>query len=82
VQNKYFLSELLPGQQATVQKLQSPDSISRRLQDLGFIRGNTVECVFFASSGDPIAYRIGETLLALRKKDAKTILITKRKASL
>ena len=82
MQNKSFLSELLPGQRATILKLYSPDSIKRRLQDLGFIHGNTVECVFSASSGDPIAYRIGETLLALRKKDAKTILVTKRKASL
>lgn len=77
MQKEYFLSELLPGQWATIKKIQSHGMMKRRLQDLGFIKGNPVKCVFFASSQDPITYRVGETLLALRKKDAKTILVRK-----
>ena len=77
MQKEYFLSELLPGQRATVRQIRSQNTIKRRLQDLGFIRGSFVECVFSASSGDPVCYRVGETLLALRKQDANTILVSK-----
>ncbi|MBR5239208.1 MAG: ferrous iron transport protein A [Clostridia bacterium] len=77
MQKEYFLSELLPKQRATVKQILSHNTMKRRLQDLGFVKGSFVECVFSASSGDPICYRVGETLLALRKQDADTILVTK-----
>ncbi len=79
MQKIYSLSELLPGQRATVYQILSQGEMRRRLQDLGFIKGCPVTCVFFAASKDPVAYRIRGTLFALRTKDAKNILVKKRR---
>ena len=75
MQSQHYLSELRPGQQATVQAILSRHEIKRRLEDLGLTAGCKVTCVFSAYSKDPIAYRVRGTLLALRKKDARNILI-------
>ncbi len=72
-----FLSELLPGEYATVLHNLSQREHKRRLEDLGLTPGCTVSCVFFASAGDPVAYRVRGTLLALRKKDAEKIRVKK-----
>ena len=73
------LSELMPGQWATVHKILLQGEMRRRLQDLGFTKGCDIKCVFFASSKDPVAYRVRGTLLALRVKDAQGILVKKRR---
>ena len=72
-----LLSDLQPGQEAIVQKILSRDDIKRRLEDLGFTKGCKVSCVFCAFAKDPVAYRVRGTLLAIRKKDAKNILMRK-----
>ena len=74
---KCFLSELLPGQNATVLQNFSQGESKRRLEDLGLTPGCSVACVFQASAGDPVAYRVRGTLLALRKKDTGTIWVRK-----
>lgn len=74
---KCFLSELLPGERATVLQNLSRGEHKRRLEDLGLTPGCAVSCVFSASAGDPVAYRVRETLLALRKKDAGKIWVKK-----
>ena len=74
---KLLLSDLQPGQEAIVEKILLRDNIKRRLEDLGFTRGSKVTCVFCSFSKDPVAYPVRGTLLALRKKDAKNILIKK-----
>ncbi len=79
MQKIYSLSELLPGQSATVYQILLQGEIKRRLQDLGFIKGCPVSCVFFAASKDPVAYRVRGTLFALRRKDAKNILVKRRR---
>lgn len=72
-----FLSELLPGESAAVLQNLSRGEHKRRLEDLGLTPGCSVSCVFSASAGDPVAYRVRETLLALRKKDAGKIRVRK-----
>ncbi len=74
---KCFLSELLPGEYATVLQNVSRGEHKRRLEDLGLTKGCSVSCVFSASAGDPVAYRVRGTLLALRKKDAGKIWVKK-----
>lgn len=70
------LSQLSVGQSATVKKLQTSGTMRRRLQDLGIISGTKIECVLKSPAGDPVAYRIRGALVALRKKDSKSILIS------
>ena len=50
-------------------------SLRRRLLDLGFIPGTVLVPAFKSPFGDPIAYLVRGTLLALRSEDSKTILV-------
>lgn len=69
------LSELPPGQKATIEELLSFDDMRRRLQDIGLIKGTCVECIGKSPLGDPCAYLIKGAVIALRKDDSETILI-------
>lgn len=42
----------------------------RRLMDLGFVPGTKVECLRRSPAGDPTAYLIRGTVIALRREDA------------
>lgn len=59
-----------------VEDLQCDSSIQRRLLDLGLVKGTKIKPIFQSPFGDPTAFEIRKTLIALRKKDTKLILIT------
>jgi ferrous iron transport protein A len=45
----------------------------RRLLDLGFVVGATVEVIRKSPLGDPIAFRVSQTTIALRKEESSKI---------
>ncbi|HND78082.1 MAG TPA: FeoA family protein [bacterium] len=45
----------------------------RRLLDFGFLRDEPIEVVSRSPFGDPTAYRVKGTLIALRREEAKKI---------
>ncbi|MFZ7945363.1 FeoA family protein [Neobacillus sp. 19] len=45
----------------------------RRLLDLGFVKGAMVEVVRKSPLGDPIAFRVSQTTIALRKEESSRI---------
>lgn len=47
----------------------------RRFLDLGFSVGTNVSPAFLSPAGDPIAYIVRGTVIALRNEDAKKIMI-------
>jgi ferrous iron transport protein A len=47
--------------------------VRRRLFDLGFTPGALVECVFRAALGEPTAYRVRGTVIALRPDQARRV---------
>jgi ferrous iron transport protein A len=52
-------------------------TISRRLLELGFIPGETLEVVAeLWPGGDPMAVRLGNTLFALRRREAGSIFVS------
>lgn len=54
----------------------SMTSVERRLLELGFISGEHFEVVAEAwPGGDPFVVRIGNTTLALRRKEAESVLV-------
>jgi DtxR family Mn-dependent transcriptional regulator len=71
------LSELPPGVAAEVTELdRACQGFSRRrLMDLGFTTGARLEPVLDTFAGDPRAYRIRGTLVALRQDQARQILV-------
>ena len=69
------LSQLSPLEYGKIISLTNTDAIRRRLQDIGFVKGTTVQCLFRSPLGDPTAYRVKETTVALRLEEASKILI-------
>jgi DtxR family Mn-dependent transcriptional regulator len=47
----------------------------RRLMDLGVVPGTRIEAVMRSPSGDPTAYRLRGTLIAIRRQQAEKIRI-------
>jgi DtxR family transcriptional regulator, Mn-dependent transcriptional regulator len=71
------LADLRPPERARVREI-SPrcrGSERRRLLDLGLVPGTLVTAELVSPSGDPTAYRIRDTLMALRREQASFIQI-------
>lgn len=71
------LTRLEPGVTANIVGL-SPScrgAVRRRLLDLGFVRGSTVSIDLVSPMGNPVAYAVRGTAIALRHDQARYILI-------
>lgn len=69
------LASLPIGRAATVRSI-SPDAPSyRRILNLGFVGGTKVKAVRSSPLGDPRAYLVRGTVVALRREDAQAILV-------
>ena len=56
-----------------INNLNCNGNIRRRLLDLGLVKGTKITPIFRSPSGDPTAYEIRKTLIALRKEDSELI---------
>jgi len=68
--------KLVNGQKGNVIKITSLNLegvMRRRLLDLGFVAGALVEVVRKSPLGDPIAFRVSQTTIALRKEESSRI---------
>ncbi|MFW5787007.1 MAG: FeoA family protein [Halanaerobiales bacterium] len=70
-----YLSELTPGNKGKVVKLLATGSKKRRLLDLGLIPGTTVHSIRKSPSGDPTAFLIRGSTLALRSEESNEVKI-------
>ena len=67
-------ADLTAGETGTVAELDLPkEALVRRLRELGVTEGCDVTCVGISPLGDPIAYRVRGSVLAIRKTDAEGI---------
>ena len=69
------LNELPLNMVGIIDDLNCSGNIRRRMLDLGLIKGTKIIPVFKSPSGDPIAYEIRKTLIALRKEDSELITL-------
>ena len=68
--------KLVNGEKGNVIKITSLNLegvMRRRLLDLGFVTGALVEVVRKSPLGDPIAFRVSQTTIALRKEESSQI---------
>jgi ferrous iron transport protein A len=72
------LAMLSPGESATVAAVTTAGLARRRLMDLGLTPGVKVEAVMPSALGDPMAYRLRGSLIALRREQAAQVLIRNR----
>ena len=75
--HEQFLCNLKPGHRAQVVALSAacrgPER--RRLLDLGFVPGTVVEVDMVSPGGDPTAYRVRGSVVALRREQANLVCI-------
>jgi len=71
------LADLGPGQQATITGVvaHAPDAVAARLRQLGFRATARVDVIRRAPLGDPTIYRVQDTELCLRRREAQLIRI-------
>lgn len=73
MQSILTLSALKNGQSAIVRRVHGTGAMYERLCDLGFTPNSPVTCLFSSVLGDPKAYRIKGSVIALRNCDAARI---------
>ncbi len=69
------LSEIAPGGVCRVAGLETRGAMRRRLLELGLVEGTKVECLGRSPLGDPSAYQIRGTVIALRRRDSAGVLV-------
>ena len=73
---EFTLAALAKGEAATVAEVRDGGPLGRRLLDLGLIPGSLVECLGRAPLGDPAAYLIAGAVIAIRGRDAASVLLS------
>ena len=73
--DSFTLDQLPIGSGGTVKTLTSDGIQRRRMLDLGLVEGAFVKALHQSPSGDPTAYAIMGAVIALRKEDAKQVIL-------
>ncbi len=63
------------SEHAEIVELDQSGSIGRRLSEMGFWPGKEIVLLVSAPFGDPLAFRIDNTIIALRKSEAQLIRV-------
>lgn len=71
----WTLADLRVGEEARITELRVSGFGRRRLQDLGFTKGARVTRVLTSPFGEPTAYRVRSTVIALRPEQARRVEI-------
>ncbi|MCB8817926.1 FeoA family protein [Desulfosporosinus shakirovi] len=71
------LSDLSLGSDCQIVSLELSGLLRRRILDLGIVPGTLIRCIRRGPSGDPTAYMVRGTLIALRSEDAAQIFVIK-----
>jgi ferrous iron transport protein A len=69
------LADLLPTQVGYISSISGFDGLTQRLSELGFTPGQSVQVVRFAPLGDPMQIRIRGFNIALRRNEARRIVL-------
>lgn len=75
-QNGLTLDQLSGNAVARVTALHSSGAERRRMFDLGITPGATIQIETHSPLGDPTAYRVRDTVIALRQEQARQISIS------
>ena len=71
----FTLDNLKIGRCCRIISINNEESIRRRLLDLGLIPGTIIEAVLESPFKDPVAYKIKNATIAIRKCDSKNIIV-------
>lgn len=71
------LNGLKINEEAVIVSVNTGKDIKRRLMDIGFVKGEKVKLILKNFGDNMRAYKIKNTIMALRVRDSKNILIKK-----
>ncbi len=71
----YTLDKLEMNKVAKIESLNCSGDIRRRLLDLGIVKNTFIKPILQSPSGDPRAFRVRGSTIALRQEDAQNIII-------
>ena len=69
------LDNLKNGCEAKVINIKTDAALKQRLMEIGFVNGAIVKAIHKSPSGNPKAYLIKGTVIALRNTDASAIFV-------
>ena len=72
------LSNLKEGEVGYIKRIIAENSIRRRLYDIGIIPGTKVKCLQKSMFGDPVAFLVRGTVIALRNQSSSQIIIEQK----
>ena len=67
------LNELKLNETGHIINLNCTDGVKRRLLDLGLIKGTKITPIFVSPSGDPTAFEVRGSVIAIRVEDTSLI---------
>jgi len=70
-----YLSSLNIGDKVYIKEIEDDLEIKDRLIDMGFTKNSEVECILKSCFNSLIAYKIKNTVIALRQNDASKIVV-------
>lgn len=74
-QRNILLSDLDMDKKGYIEEIDCESGIKRRLLDLGLVKGTVIFPVLISPSGDPKAFLVRGSTIAIRKEDTKRIKI-------
>ena len=69
------LADLRPSEEGRIRAVTGVDGLSQRLREMGFTAGQPVRVVRFAPLGDPMQIRVRGFNVALRRTEARRIML-------
>lgn len=69
------LDQLGIGEEAVIHAVRGQDALRRRLLELGLVDGTPVARHGTAPLGDPLTFRVRGAVLALRREDARQVVL-------
>lgn len=73
-----YLDELELGQEGRILEIKCNENVKRRLLDLGIVKGTKITPILKNPLGDPRAYEIRGSIIAIRKEDTRLIKVERR----
>lgn len=70
------LSDLKPGQEATVVKIVGHGAFRKRMLEMGFVRGRKIRVLLDAPLRDPVKYEIMDYEVSLRRSEAELVEVS------
>ena len=71
-----YLESLVKGEKGRVVAIDAEGEFARRIREMGFVPGASVEIMGYAPLQDPVAVKVKGCTLSLRRQDAKYIQVT------